>query len=158
MSQRPAKTPSPDDARETVVTFLPGRRIHGHSGECNSRLGHGPIEALAARFAVMNNQSRLEGDSLQPRRHLRCEREAPTAGRARRRDKTRSPEHSEHLRLGVAGVLDIVPEVLFDVANVAWGVVHRDGVRTGVEDRLSALALDPTLPFVALRYRNLVMF
>jgi Acyl-CoA thioester hydrolase/BAAT N-terminal region len=39
-----------------------------------------PIETLAAKFAVMHNQGCPECDSLQRRRHLRCERGAPTAG------------------------------------------------------------------------------
>src|SRR6185369_8720365 len=62
----------------------------------------------------------------------------------------RRSEDFKKLQVGVACVLDIVSEVLLDVADVACTEVHRYSVRAGVEDRHLSLALDPVLPFVGV--------
>src|SRR5580700_5786467 len=61
-----------------------------------------------------------------------------------------SSEHLEELQVRVACVLDVVSEVLLDVADVARVEVHGDGVRAGVEDRHLPFALDPVLPFIGV--------
>src|SRR6478735_2382535 len=59
-------------------------------------------------------------------------------------------EHFEELQVGVARVLDVMPEVLLDVADVARVEVHGDGVGAGVEHRHLPFALDPVLPFIGV--------
>src|SRR5260370_753978 len=59
-------------------------------------------------------------------------------------------EHFEELQVGVACVLEIVPEVLLGVPDGARVEVHCDGVRASVEDRHLPFALDPVLPFIGV--------
>ena len=54
------------------------------------------------------------------------------------------------MQVGVAGILDVVPEVPLDIADVARVEIHRDSIRARVEHRHGAFALNPVLPFVGV--------
>src|ERR1700753_3455314 len=84
-------------------------------------------------------------------RHTACCNSRPSASVGQRDSrKIGSSEHFEELQVGVARVLDVVSEVLLDVADVACVEVHCDGIWTGVEDRHLSFALDPVLPLIGV--------